>query len=119
MGCAPRAQDLHSAPVPAAVTGHLAGTQSFNCSVKGWDGIIESQNPMIGRDINRSSVHLSFLASFSLPNSPRLLLGELVLFYEVQYEYKGKSRRWPLSVETTETSQGLDMLSIKSWANIG
>lgn len=108
-----------SEPVPAAVTGHLAGTQSFNCSVKGWDGI-ESQNPMIGRDINRSSVHLSFLVSFSLPNSPRLLLGELVLFYEVQYGYKGKSRRWPLCRNHRDQfNQGLDMLSIKSWANIG
>lgn len=45
---------------------------------------------MIGRDINRSSAHLSFLASqylISLPNSPQLLLGKLVL-HEVLYEYK-------------------------------
>ena len=41
---------------------------------------------MVGRDNNRSLLYLSFLAaqySFSLCNSPQLILGELVLHHEV------------------------------------
>lgn len=59
---------------------------SFNHSIKGWHRITKSQNPMVGRDGNRSSVHLLFWAdqySLSLPNSPQLLLGELVLLHQV------------------------------------